>query len=190
MPLERVHLDDANAMDGMSKLMHQYILCMVFVNLIGQHILFSATGERLFQSATQPTCPQVPVQCRIIYQISVLGDVGSTFVAPHNGNTGISIFHGLQYFRGKHAGHGIKCAVRSCESGVRHTPRRDERQAIHVNILGIELVQMERIGRRCHDTFRNLQFFFHHFRCRFFLTCGKDEEDKNSRITDRFHHLF
>ena len=117
-----VYLYDADAVDGVGELMDEDVLRMVFVYLVGQHILLCTTGERLFDGATESTCAEVPVECGVIDEIVVLWQVGGALIPSHDGHTCIALYHGLQDFWFEHACHSVKSAVCGHESGVGHSP--------------------------------------------------------------------
>ena len=118
-----VDLDDADAMNGVGKLMDEDVLGMVFINLVGQHVLFGARRQWLFDGAAQSTGSQVPVQRGVVHKIVMLGQVGSTFVASHDGHAGVRLLHRLENLRAQHRGHRIEGSMGSHEGRIGHTPR-------------------------------------------------------------------
>ena len=118
-----VDLNDADAMNGVCKLMDEDVLGMVFINLVGQHVLFGTRRQRFFDGAAQSSGSQVPVQRGVVHEIVMLGQVGRTFIASHDGHAGIRFLHRFENLRAQHRGHRIEGAMSSHEGRVGHTPR-------------------------------------------------------------------
>ena len=98
---------EADAMDGVGKLMDEDVLGVVFVDLIGEDVLFGTGGQRLVDGATEATGAEVPVEGGVVDEVVVLGQVGGTFVATHDGHACVCFDHSLQHLRLQHASHGI-----------------------------------------------------------------------------------
>ena len=109
-------------MNCMGKLVDQYIFGMILVDLISQDILFRTSRERIFGVTTQAAGTDVPVECRIVCQKSMFGNIGRPFITRHNADAGIAVGERLHDFCRQCVGHCLDTDISRIETAVGNTP--------------------------------------------------------------------